>query len=129
MEPGARFTLPAAPRGTNRSIYFYRGTGLTVGGRTIPDYHHVALRADTDIALTAGPDVAEILMLDGKPIGEPIARHGPFVMNTDAEIRQAYADYQRTQFGGWPWRSDDPVHVRDQDRFARRPNGEIETPG
>ena len=102
---------------------------ISVGGRRIPDRHRVTLRADADIALTAGPDVAEILMLQGKPIGEPIARHGPFVMNTDAEIRQAYADYQRTQFGGWPWTSDDPVHVRDQDRFARRPNGEIETPG
>jgi len=129
MEPGARFTLPAAPRGTNRSIYFYRGTGLSVGGRRIPDSHRVTLRADADIALTAGPDVAEVLMLQGKPIDEPVARHGPFVMNTDAEIRQAYADYQRTQFGGWPWTSDDPVHVREQDRFARRPNGEIETPG
>jgi redox-sensitive bicupin YhaK (pirin superfamily) len=128
MEPGARFTLPAAPRGTNRSIYFHRGTGLEVGGRRIPDYHHVALRPDTDVALSAGPDVAEILMLQGKPIGEPIARHGPFVMNTDAEIRQAYADYQRTQFGGWPWTRDDPVHPRPQDRFARRPDGEIETP-
>jgi redox-sensitive bicupin YhaK (pirin superfamily) len=128
MEPGATFTLPAAPRGAERSLYFFAGTGLHAGGRRIPDDHHVVAHAESDLALAAGPDVNEILVLQGKPIGEPIARHGPFVMNTEAEIRQAYADYQRTQFGGWPWPSPEPVHLRDRGRFARRPNGEIEEP-
>ena len=128
MEPGARFTLPAAPRGTTRSLYFYRGTGLQVGGRRIPDSHHVALHAHADVALQAGPDVAEVLMLQGKPIGEPVARRGPFVMNTDAEIRTAYADYQRTGFGGWPWPDAEPVHLRTEGRFALRPDGEIDRP-
>lgn len=57
-----------------------------------------------------------------------MARRGPFVMNTPGEIRQAYADYRRTQFGGWPWPSDEHVHQREQGRFARRPNGEVERP-
>lgn len=128
LDPGATFTLPAGPSGTNRSLYFFAGNGLRVGGRRIPAYHHVAVRPDTDLALAAGPDVNEILMLQGKPIGEPVARHGPFVMNSQLEIRQAYADYQRTQFGGWPWPSDEHVHARAEGRFALRPGGTIERP-
>ena len=66
-------------------------------------------------------------MLQGPPIGEPVAQHGPFVMNSRAEIQQAFADYQRTQFGGWPWPADDPVHARDAGRFAKHIDGHRET--
>ncbi|MCA9610168.1 MAG: pirin family protein, partial [Myxococcales bacterium] len=128
LEPHAAFTLPAAPDGVMRSVYYFEGTGLSLGGRTIPDDHHVSLRPDSDVALTAGAVPSEVLVLQGRPIGEPIARHGPFVMNTDQEIRQAYADYRSTQFGGWPWPNAEPVHARSQDRFALRPGGAIETP-
>ena len=129
MDAGARFTLPAAPRGVSRSVYFFEGTGLVAGGRPIPAEHHVLARGDTDLALEASEGRLEVLVLQGKPIGEPIARHGPFVMNTDLEIRQAYTDYQQTQFGGWPWPSPEPVHARADDRFAMRPGGAIERPG
>jgi hypothetical protein len=53
-------------------------------------------------------------------------QHGPFVMNTRAEIQQAFMDYQRTQFGGWPWPADGPVHPREAGRFARFADGRIE---
>jgi hypothetical protein len=49
-------------------------------------------------------------------------------MNTRAEIQQAFADYQKTRFGGWPWKSDDPVHAREEGRFAKRPDGTIARP-
>ena len=64
----------------------------------------------------------------GKPLREPVVQYGPFVMNSRQEIADTFAEYQRTQFGGWPWKSDDPVHARDQARFARHPDGRLDKP-
>ncbi|HVJ16453.1 MAG TPA: pirin family protein [Polyangiaceae bacterium] len=127
MAPGARFTLPATERETNRSLYFFRGSTLRVGAREIPPRHIVELRGDAAPVLQNGPDECELLMLQGRPIGEPVAQQGPFVMNTREEIRQAYTDFQRTRFGGWPWDSNDPVHGR-EGRFARHVSGKVERP-
>jgi redox-sensitive bicupin YhaK (pirin superfamily) len=127
MAPGARWTLPPASFGSNRTLYFFGGSALHIGSQPLPPRHAAALRPDAPAQLTAGDDGADLLLLQGRPIGAPVAQYGPFVMNTRAEIQQAFADYQRTQFGGWPWPSDAPVHGRDQDRFARRPDGQIET--
>jgi quercetin 2,3-dioxygenase len=49
-------------------------------------------------------------------------------MNTKAEINEAIHDYQTTQFGGWTWASTEPVHPREAGRFARQPDGSIDTP-
>jgi len=129
LAPGAKWTLPAAARGTNRTLFYFRGGGLTVAGRAVPARHAVALRADAAVALENGGDEGELLLLQGRPIGEPVVQHGPFVMNTPDEIRQAMVDYRRTQFGGWPWPSQDPVHPREEGRFARHADGKIERVG
>ena len=87
----------------------------------------IELRGDVTVELVAGAQECELLLLQGTPIGEPVAQYGPFVMNTPAEIQQAFADYQRTQFGGWPWKRDDPVHPREQGRFAKHADGKVES--
>ena len=52
-----------------------------------------------------------------------MAQHGPFVMNTQQEIREAMADYGRTQFGGWPWGEREVVYAREKGRFALHSDG------
>eukprot|EP01124_Arcella_intermedia_P000099 TRINITY_DN10053_c0_g1_i2.p2 TRINITY_DN10053_c0_g1~~TRINITY_DN10053_c0_g1_i2.p2 ORF type:complete len:113 (-),score=36.97 TRINITY_DN10053_c0_g1_i2:41-379(-) len=74
-----------------------------------------------------GSDAADVLILQGKPIGEPVVQHGPFVMNTQQEIYQAFADYHKTQFGGWPWEEDAVIFPREQGRFLEI-NGKKEFP-
>jgi redox-sensitive bicupin YhaK (pirin superfamily) len=129
LAPEARWTLPAAVPGTNRTLYFFRGSTLQVGTRAIGSYQGIELRADVAVPLLAGPDECELLLLQGRPIGQPVVQHGPFVMNSRAEIEQAFRDYQRTAFGGWPWPSDDPVHAREAGRFARHADGTVEQAG
>nr|WP_281180722.1 pirin family protein [Chondromyces crocatus] len=126
MAPGARFTLPAAKPGTNRTLYFFKGSQLRIGPRVVPGKRLVEVRADQAALLENGSDEAEILVLQGKPIGETVAQYGPFVMNSQTEIRQAFMDYQRTRFGGWPWGSQGPVHAREEGRFAKHPDGRLE---
>jgi redox-sensitive bicupin YhaK (pirin superfamily) len=133
MAPGARFTLPGARPGTNRSLYPFLGAGLRVNGAEVPASHQLVVRAERELVLEAGPGVdrsapTEILMLQGRPIGEPVAQYGPFVMNTEDEIRQAFVDYRATQFGGWPWAAPDPVHARDKGRFALHVGGRLDKP-
>jgi quercetin 2,3-dioxygenase len=122
MQPGAEWTVPA---GTQRTLYFFAGSSLEAGGEPIPPRHGFAI-GDDSIRLRNGPDESELLLLGGRPIGEPVTSYGPFVMNSPQEIQQAIRDYQRTQFGGWPWPSDDPVHPAAEGRFARHADGRVE---
>ena len=124
MAPGARWTLPAAVgKTTRRKLYFFSGNSVEIAGKAVKQGTSIELQATAEVVLVNGDTEAEFLLLQGRPIGEPVAQYGPFVMNTQAEIKQAIADYQRTQFGGWPWAGAAPTHVRERGRFARRPDG------
>ena len=129
MAPGAQWTLPAAASATTRrTLYFFKGESVTVAGRRIDQPAAIELHGELDVELVNADRESEFLLLQGRPIGEPVAQHGPFVMNTRAEIVQAFDDYQRTQFGGWPWADSAPVHGREPVRFARHPDGREERP-
>lgn len=127
MQPGARVTLPPTIAAAHRMLYFHRGQRLGIGTEAIDVNTAALVQSDAPLVLENRGDVdAEILLLQGRPIGEPVAAHGPFVMNTREEIQQAFADYRRDQFGGWPWKSDGPVHPREQGRFAIHADGRRE---
>jgi redox-sensitive bicupin YhaK (pirin superfamily) len=127
MNPGTKFTLPPAKsEETVRVLYFFAGKSLRVGDAVAREHAGLVVDPTKPITLEAGEDATEILMLQGRPIGEPVVAHGPFVMNTRSEVEQAFADYRKTRFGGWPWPKDDPVHPREDGRFARHADGRIE---
>jgi quercetin 2,3-dioxygenase len=127
LTAGGSVSLPAArhPEAL-RALYFFRGSSLRVEDTNVTEPAAIVVRADAPVLLEAPDDECEILMLQGRPIGQPVVQHGPFVMNTRPEIQQALLDYQRTGFGGWPWPTDDPVHSRDHGRFARHADGRFE---
>ncbi len=126
MDAGAEFTIPKASVGINRTLYFYEGNQLTMANTNITPYSAVELLPEMDINLKAGNTEVSILLLQGKPIGEQVMQYGPFVMNTKEEINQAFEDYHRTQFGGWPWPKYDQVHERNKSRFAKHADGKLE---
>jgi len=129
LDPHAEWTLPAASAGTSRSLYVFRGGTLRLAGRDLPGHVAVRLRGDAEAKIVNGPVASEMLLLQGRPIAEPVVQHGPFVMTTRDEIVRAFEDYRATRFGGWPWPSDGPVHPRDQSRFAKHADGRTDVPG
>jgi redox-sensitive bicupin YhaK (pirin superfamily) len=126
LEPGATWSLPGTPsHGVVRTLYVFEGEGLSIDRRPIGGSTGAVVDAARTIDLAA-EDRVEILMLQSRPLNQPVEQYGPFVMNTRAEIQQAFDDYQRTRFGGWPWDRDDQTHGTDDNRFARHADGRVE---
>lgn len=128
MEPNAQWQVPVASEGVNRTLYYYEGSGLTIDDQVIPEYHAAELTNGV-ITLKNGSGTGKLLMLQGKPIGEPVVQHGPFVMNSKEEIMQAFQDYQKDEYGGWPWPRRDQVNPREKGRFALHADGTEEIKG
>ncbi len=126
MAPRARWEIPSASKEVNRTLFFFKGLDIKIDGETINADHSISLHPDHKALIESGEEESHFLFLQGKPIGEPVVQYGPFVMNTDGEIRAAMADYQKTQFGGWPWPRHDQVHPRERGRFAKHADGKEE---
>jgi hypothetical protein len=97
LEAGVRLQIPIAP-GSNAIVHAMDGDGQ-IADTPLGD-HRVALigNAPAALDLTAGTNGFEALVLAGMPLNEPVARYGPFVMNTQEEIEQAFRDYQAGRF-------------------------------
>lgn len=127
LSEGATWTLPpTAGDESSRMLYFFDGNRLDISGTTVDSYTAAVVTPNRSATVTAVDADAECLVLQGRPIGEPVVQYGPFVMNTKEEIQQAFADYQRTQFGKWSWPVPDPTHGPVPDRFARHADGRLE---
>ena len=126
MAPGAEWTLPTASSTVNRSLYFYEGSDIQIADQKFSSHLAVTLHANQPVVLKNGATESSLLLLQGKPINEPVAQYGPFVMNTQAEIQQAMSEFRQTEFGGWPWDSYEHVHAREKSRFAKYPDGKEE---
>jgi redox-sensitive bicupin YhaK (pirin superfamily) len=99
LAAGATVTVPIA---ASRSIFFYvvRGS-VRVNGTEASARELVEFNYDGDELVIEGLKDSVLLLGHAVPFGEPVVSGGPFVMNTEAEIRQAYADYQQGKFGTW----------------------------
>jgi redox-sensitive bicupin YhaK (pirin superfamily) len=126
MDAHARWVLPAASPGVRRTLYFYDGSRVRLAGVDVAPAHSAALLADQEVLIENGTSPGALLLLQGRPIGEPVAAYGPFVMNTPEEITRAIEDYRSTGFGGWPWPSGENIHPRARGRFARYADGRQE---
>jgi quercetin 2,3-dioxygenase len=127
MEPGAIWALPASKKEVNRSLFFYKGSSIEVAGLTIDTAQAIELHSSIEVELKNGNTEAYLLLLQGKPINEQVVQHGPFVVNSAAEVQKVMNEYRKTQFGGWPWPSYENVHAREKGRFAKYPDGKEES--
>lgn len=98
LAAGARLSLDL-PEGDTAMLVVLSGTVTVGGGEDAGEAEVVRLsREGTEVALAADRE-ASLLVLSGTPIDEPIAGYGPFVMNSEAEIRQAIDDFNSGRFG------------------------------
>src|SRR3546814_14363146 len=97
MDAGARWTLPAARRADAvRTLYLFEGGPLRIAGREIGPRTGAVVQPDVALQLEAVEPV-DVLLLQGRPIGQPGAHYGPVVMNTKAAHEQAFLKYQPTR--------------------------------
>tara|TARA_Y100001934_G_scaffold278746_1_gene380751 strand:+ start:3563 stop:4423 length:861 start_codon:yes stop_codon:yes gene_type:complete len=92
LRPGETVAVPLT-QGYNAFLYLFEGQ-VSVAGETVKTEHLATFTDGDHVTLVAGDHGARLLLLAGKPIGEPIAQYGPFVMNTQDEINQALSDYR-----------------------------------
>lgn len=125
IDAHGNFKLPKVASEVDSTLYFYEGDTIEIDGTTIVPNYGIQLDAGKAITITAGNSQAQLLLLQGKPIQEPVVKYGPFVMNTEKEIEAAMSEYRLTQFGGWPWQYPDNVHEKGKGRFAKYPDGTL----
>lgn len=129
ISPHSEFKLPKSkfPEAT-RMVYFFSGAKINIHDHQIESKNAILVDSQTELKIEALEGEAELLILDGKPINEPVVQHGPFVMNTKAEIIRTFEEYQKNQFGGWPWPRHDMIHGPEIKRFAKYPDGTFDYP-
>ncbi|WP_269791350.1 pirin family protein [Stenotrophomonas sp. Iso1] len=99
MTAGSRYVYPL-PEGLSVFAYVFEGgvmLGDAANARSVVQ-HELAVLGDGQLEMLAGAGGARLILVGGRPLREPVARHGPFVMNTREELMQAFVDYQEGKF-------------------------------
>lgn len=97
--PASASVSPALP--DNHTAFLFVFEGSLVAGETqdtVSQHELAVLGPGSEILLTGGSEGARTILVAGRPLGEPVARYGPFVMNTPEEIQQAFADFSAGRF-------------------------------
>jgi quercetin 2,3-dioxygenase len=97
LDPGGRLEQEIS-QDHSALVYPFKGS-LFVGGEHCREGQAALLGAGNRVLIEARKTRGEALVLSGQPLGEPVARYGPFVMNTEQELRQAFLDYQLGRMG------------------------------
>merc|ERR1711988_616079 len=101
LQPGASFTQHV-PESFNGFVYMYRGDARFGSEKTLVKEGQALIMGEgnaLEISINSEEAEGRMLLIAGEPIDEPIARYGPFVMNTEAEIRKCFQDFQDGTFG------------------------------
>ena len=134
LEPGATCELPpaAGPTRCARSTCSRARRAISATARDRPRSADRRARCcgpgPTPRLVAGGRRRAECLVLQGRPIGEPVAQYGPFVMNDRGRDPAGVRRLPATGFGGWPWPADDPVHGPDGAASPATPTGGSKRP-
>lgn len=118
LSPNSKWLLDSTEKDINRTLYFYKWNSITIEKREIISWNMIELKSDSNIEIINWNSDTYILLLEWKPINEKVVQYGPFVMNTDKEIAEAYKDYEKTQFGWWSWANINLVHSKEDKCFA-----------
>ena len=118
MDANANWELPKVQESTSRTLYVYKGLGIIINSKKIYSGNMVEIFNKDKLLISCLDKETKILLLEAKPINEPIVKYGPFVMNTRDEISEAFNDYNETGFGEWAWNDDGPVHGNKYKKFA-----------
>ncbi len=121
LEPNTSFTLEAVSSTMSRYVFYYEGNdSISLEENKLDAGYLADLQGGERIVIKNGSEHAKFIILEGEPINEPVVAYGPFVMNTEQEIKDAFKEYRLTEFGGWPWgeKETDLVHPKDAGRFA-----------
>lgn len=96
--PAGGELVQSVPVQCNAFLYVYRGA-VEVAGERVPLRHMALLDNEADAIQVRSGEASRFLLLAGHPLGEPVVQLGPFVMNSEAEVRQAVADYHSGRLG------------------------------
>jgi redox-sensitive bicupin YhaK (pirin superfamily) len=97
VQPGATITVPL-PEGHSAFAYVFEGEAAQVAGESLARSELAVLTRGESVSIAGGATPARVLLVAGQPLKEPVARYGPFVMNTTEQIHEAIADFRAGRF-------------------------------